>query len=398
MSGSIWSNLVGQDSAVTSLQAAVADARKLERGEPGPAMTHAWLITGPPGSGRSSAATTFAAALVCPEDGCGRCNVCRFAPVGGHPDVEVVIPEGSVIPVDDMRELVLLAAQSPTESPWRVIVIEDADRFHERAANALLKSIEEPTEHTVWVLCAPTLADVFPTIASRTRHVSLRTPSTADVSQFLIDSYGVDPSLASLAARASQGHIGRARALATDDDARIRRQRDLRVPFQLRDLASCVAMAGDIAEASKEAAYARADELDAAEIDLLKRRYYAEGVTKLEKSLRRSYEAELRDLDKEQKRRRTRMIKDEVDRSLVDLQSLFRDVLILQLGADIELFNEELRPGIQQLAGVGSTADTVRRLGALEHARRAVTSGVTVESLLESLMVELKDPWVRASA
>ena len=130
MSASIWSNLVGQDLAITSLQAAVADARKLERGEPGPAMTHAWLITGPPGSGRSSAATKFAAALVCPEDGCGRCNVCRLAPVGGHPDVEVVIPEGSVIPVDDMRELVLLAAQSPTESPWRVIVIEDADRFH----------------------------------------------------------------------------------------------------------------------------------------------------------------------------------------------------------------------------------------------------------------------------
>jgi DNA polymerase-3 subunit delta' len=277
-------------------------------------------------------------------------------------------------------------------------VIEDADRLNDFSGNALLKALEEPTPQTVWVLCAPSIADVLPTIASRTRHVSLRTPSTANVAQLLVDSYGVDPSLASLAARASQGHIGRARALATDDDARIRRQRDLRVPFQLRDLASCVAMAGDIAEASKDAANSHADGLDAAEIDLLKRRYYAEGVTKLEKSLRRSYEAELRDLEKEQKRRRTRMIKDEVDRSLIDLQSLFRDVLILQLGAEIELINEELRPGVQQLAGMGTTADTVRRLGALEHARRAVTSGVTVESVLESLMVELKDPWVRVGA
>jgi DNA polymerase-3 subunit delta' len=398
MSGSLWSNLVGQDSVIANLQAAVHDARKLERGEPGPAMTHAWLITGPPGSGRSSAATKFAAALACPEDGCGECNVCRLAPVGGHPDVEVVVPEGSIIPVELTRELVEQGARLPTEAPWRIIVIEDADRLNDFSGNALLKALEEPTPQTVWVLCAPSIADVLPTIASRTRHVSLRTPSTANVAQLLVDSYGVDPSLASLAARASQGHIGRARALATDDDARIRRQRDLRVPFQLRDLASCVAMAGDIAEASKDAANSHADGLDAAEIDLLKRRYYAEGVTKLEKSLRRSYEAELRDLEKEQKRRRTRMIKDEVDRSLIDLQSLFRDVLILQLGAEIELINEELRPGVQQLAGMGTTADTVRRLGALEHARRAVTSGVTVESVLESLMVELKDPWVRVGA
>jgi DNA polymerase-3 subunit delta' len=318
--------------------------------------------------------------------------------VGGHPDVEVVVPEGSIIPVELTRELVEQGARLPTEAPWRIIVIEDADRLNDFSGNALLKALEEPTPQTVWVLCAPSIADVLPTIASRTRHVSLRTPSTANVAQLLVDSYGVDPSLASLAARASQGHIGRARALATDDDARIRRQRDLRVPFQLRDLASCVAMAGDIAEASKDAANSHADGLDAAEIDLLKRRYYAEGVTKLEKSFRRSYEAELRDLEKEQKRRRTRMIKDEVDRSLIDLQSLFRDVLILQLGAEIELINEELRPGVQQLAGMGTTADTVRRLGALEHARRAVTSGVTVESVLESLMVELKDPWVRVGA
>lgn len=398
MTESIWTNLVGQDVAIETLQAAVVDARKVERGEPGPAMTHAWLITGPPGSGRSSAATKFAAALACPENGCGRCNVCRLAPVGGHPDVEVVVPEGSVIPVDLARALVELAARSPTESSWRVIVVEDADRLNRDSGNALLMSLEEPTPHTVWVLCAPTAADVLPTIASRARHVALRTPSTTDVAQLLIDAYGVDPSLASLAARASQGHIGRARALATDDEARIRRQRDLRVPFQLRDLASCVAMAGDIAEASKESANERADELDASELDLLKRRYYAEGVTRLEKSLRRSYEAELRELEKEQKRRRVRMIQDEVDRSLIDLQSLFRDVLILQIGADVDLINEELRPGIQQLAGAGRAADTIRRLNALEHARRALGPGMNIDTILESLMVELKDPWVRASA
>jgi len=398
MSPTIWSDLVGQEAVIDALRTAVADARKIERGEPGPAMTHAWLITGPPGSGRSSAATKFAAALVCPEDGCGRCNVCRLAPVGGHPDVEVVVPEGSTISVELTRELVDHGARLPTEAPWRVIVVEDADRLNDYSGNSLLKALEEPTPQTVWVLCAPSVADVLPTIASRTRHVSLRTPSTSDVAQLLVDSYGVDPSLAALAARASQGHIGRARGLATDDDARIRRQRDLRIPFQLRDLSSCVAMAADIAEAAKEAANTRADALDAAELDLLKRRYYAEGVTKLERSLRRSYEADLKLLTQDQKRRRTRMIKDEVDRSLIDLQSLFRDVLVVQMGGDIVLINEELRPGIEQLASAGTAADSVRRLGALEHARRSVAAGTSAEAVLESLMVELKDPWVRASA
>ena len=394
----IWSDLIGQDAAIETLAHAVRDAEKLERGEAGPAMTHAWLITGPPGSGRSSAATRFAAALTCPENGCGVCLVCRAVPKGGHPDVHVHVPEGGQILIDDAHELIRLAAQSPSEGPWRIMVIEDADRLNATSANALLKSLEEPTPHTVWILCAPSVEDVLPTISSRTRHVNLRTPSTTDIAALLTEAYGIDPSLAALSARASQGHIGRARALATDPEARNRRQRDMRAPFELRDLARCFAVAGDICDSATAVANERADALDAAESQLLKDRYYAEGVNKLEKGLRRSYEAELKALATAQKRRRKRLVRDEVDRSLIDLAGLYRDVLVIQLDGEVELINEELRPGVEKLASTGTAADTARRLAAIEHARKQLASDVLPTLVCESLMVELKDPQVRAAS
>lgn len=397
MAEGIWADLIGQDAVIDTLGHAVRDAAKLQRGEPGPAMTHAWLITGPPGSGRSSAATRFAAALICPEDGCGVCSVCRTVPIGGHPDVHIHVPEGGQLQVDDARELIALAAKLPTEGPWRVMVVEDADRLNLNSGNALLKSLEEPTPHTVWILCAPSADDVLPTIASRTRHVNLRTPSTADIAALLSEAYGIDPSLAALSARASQGHIGRARALATDPQARNRRQRDMRAPFELRDLARCFAVGGDICDSAIAVANERADALDASESQLLKDRYYAEGVNKLDKGLRRSYEAELKALSTAHKRRRKRLVRDEVDRSLIDLAGLYRDVLVIQLDGDVELINEELRPGVEKLAAASSAADTTRRLGAIEHARKQLAADVLPALILESLMVELKDPQVRAA-
>ena len=220
----VFDELVGQEHAVEVLRAAVADAHSDAPGG-GRAMTQAWLFTGPPGSGRSNAARAFAAALMCPNDGCGECSECHTALIGTHSDVHLVVTELLSIGVEVARELVLEAAAAPSTSSWRVIVIEDADRLTEPANNALLKSIEEPTPHTVWLLCAPSLDDVLPTIRSRTRHIGLVTPSTKDVADYLTKTSGIEPSIASFAARASQGHIGRARGLATSEEARITRSK-----------------------------------------------------------------------------------------------------------------------------------------------------------------------------
>ena len=200
----IWDSLIGQADVVAKLTKAVSDAELITQGESGPGMTHAWLITGPPGSGRSTAATAFAAALVCPLNGCGQCQICRMAPVGGHPDVQIITPTGLSYGVDEARELVRLSSLAPIESPWRVIVVEDADRLTDQAFHALLKTLEEPTPHTVWVLCAPSVEDVLPTIISRTRHLSLRTPTTAEVRDLLINTYSVDPAMAAFAAQTLQ--------------------------------------------------------------------------------------------------------------------------------------------------------------------------------------------------
>lgn len=397
MSRPIWDRLIGQGAVVEELSRAVVDAEHIRRGEPGPGMTHAWLVTGPPGSGRSTAATCFATALVCPEDGCGVCEACRTAPLGGHADVDVVTTETLSYKTDDARELVVRASLAPIKSPWHVIVMEDADRLTEQAVNVLLKAIEEPPPHTVWVLCAPSVEDVLPTIVSRTRHVPLRTPSTHDVAELLVDNYGVDVAMASFAARASQGHIGRARALARDEHSRLRRQEVLRIPFGLQDVPSCFASATNLLGAATEDARAITDPLDALESENLLAEYGdgASGVTQAR--LKRLMTTATKELAARQKTRRTRTIRDQVDRALLDLMGLFRDVLVVQVDGDVPLINEEMRPQLAQLAARSTQNDTGRRLQALAYCRAQVNANVTPQLALESLMVELKDPWIRVA-
>ena len=202
------------------------------------AMTHAWLFTGPPGSGRSNAALAFAAALVCEKGGCGSCNNCKSALAGVHGDVEIVKTEGLSIKIDEIRELLTRTAWAPSMGGWRVVVMEDADRLTESAANALLKAIEEPGLRTVWLLCAPTLHDILPTIRSRCRHIQLHTPSNNDVAKFLVEKHQISPKMADFAARVSQGHIGRARHLATNEDVRNRRNAILSIPSQLNSVSA----------------------------------------------------------------------------------------------------------------------------------------------------------------
>ena len=232
----VWDDLVGQDDLIAGLKDSVAAAGEALQGGRAAGMTHAWLFTGPPGSGRSNAARAFAAALLCEDAGCGECLACRTALAGSHADVIRVVTDQSVIRVDAIRELVRQAALSPAGRRWQILIIEDADRLTDQAADALLKSIEEPPPRTVWLLCAPTVEDVVPTIRSRCRALVLRTPPIEAVAAHLQQRDGIDEPLAVFAARASQGHIGRARALALDEATRNRRQEVLRVPSQLVDL------------------------------------------------------------------------------------------------------------------------------------------------------------------
>jgi DNA polymerase-3 subunit delta' len=375
------------------LSAAVDDAAKIVAGGDGPAMTHAWLLVGPPGSGRSVAARAFAQALQCPEGGCGECSSCRDAGIGTHPDITVVEPIGAFYAVADVRELVAASAAPPLQGRWRVIVLEDADRLAAqagdwRSANALLKAIEEPAERTVWVLCAPSVQDVLPTIRSRCRTLILRTPSTAEVAAVLEGRFGADPSMAAFAARASQGHIGRARRFIRDEEARQRRSDVLDLPLRLIDLDSCLTAAANLVDGADDESKESVQERHAGEREDV-RRVYGVGATGIEvKGVAKA----LGDLEKQHKRRTKRARSDVVDLALQDLMGFYRDVLVLQCGARVALVNEERRPDLERLAAASSRETTVRRMDEIVRTRERLLSNAQPRLVLEAMFLVLRDP------
>ncbi|MBC7291290.1 MAG: DNA polymerase III subunit delta' [Actinotalea sp.] len=374
---SVWDDVVGQEHAVAVLRRAAEEPE---------AMTHAWLITGPPGSGRSNAARAFAAALQCADGGCGRCPDCTTTLAGTHADVTVVATEKVTFTIDEVRRLVGLAQRSPAGGRWRVIVLEDADRMTERTSNVLLKAVEEPPPRTVWLLCAPSPEDVVVTIRSRSRRVSLRVPPVEAVAALLVERDGAAPEVADAAARAAQSHIGLARRLARDPEARERRDRTLRLAASIRGVGDAVLTAAELVEVATAEAKAATADRDAAERTALLRSLGAEEAQTLPPALR----AQVRQLEEDQKRRATRAQRDVLDRALVDLLSLYRDVLVRQLGADVEPVNVAHAEAVDRLAGEGSAEQTVRRMEAIGEARTRLEGNVAPLLAMEAMAVALR--------
>ncbi|HEU5456338.1 MAG TPA: DNA polymerase III subunit delta' [Nocardioides sp.] len=379
VSGGVWDHLVGQPHTAAVLATAAG----------GQGMTHAWLFTGPPGSGRSNAAIAFSAALQCEQGGCGECHACHTVLAGTHADVSVIRTEKLSIGVDEVRDLVRRAALAPAGRRWQVMVVEDADRLTDQACNALLKAIEEPTDRTVWMLCAPTVEDVLQTIRSRCRLVTLSTPTAADVTAFLVRTEGVDETLAASAARASQGHIGRARALARDEATRNRRREVVALPARLTSLGDCMNAAANLNEVTKEEAEAITSTLDEREKRDLDSSY---GV--VERGRRpREYAPALAAMERGQKTRAKRRHLDVVDRGLMDLVSVYRDAIAVAVGAPVALVNEEIRPDVELVARTSSPELNLRRIGWIFDAREQMLEyNVPVALALESMMLALKVP------
>ncbi|GAB4084658.1 DNA polymerase III subunit delta' [Myceligenerans cantabricum] len=350
------------------------------------AMTHAWLITGPPGSGRSVAARAFAAALQCEQGGCGSCHACTTTLAGTHPDVTLLATDKVVITIDEVRDLVATAARTPTAGRWRVIIVEDADRMAERTTNLLLKSIEEPPPHTVWVLCAPSVQDVLPTIRSRCRAVVLRVPPAQAVADLLVRRDGADPAVALSAARAAQSHVGMARRLARDEGARERRAAVLDVARRIRGVGDAVLAAGELVDVAKQEAASATEERDTAErAELLRALGVADG-----EPLPPKLRSQVKQLEEGQKRRATRRQRDVLDRAMLDLLSLYRDVLVVQLGADVEPVNAEHAAMIRDLAGDSTPEQTIRRMDAIGVARQRLDGNVAPLLACEAMTVALR--------
>ena len=373
-SDEFWSEAVGQHEAVRTLQHVTSPEGRAD-------LAHAWLITGPPGSGRSNLAYRFAAALIArtPEE---REDVYRQVRAHTHPDIEVLTTEGSIIKIDDARHVASRSNYAPTNGRFRVILAEDADRLPERTSNTILKELEEPPATTVWILCAPSEADLLPTISSRARSLRLTTPSVEDVARLLEERDGVSADEARRAARLAQNHIGMARKLALHPDARERRDSTLRTVLELRTLPDAMQAATRLTKLAEDDAQALIAERDEAERAEMFRNLGLTPGAAIPMKLR----GQFKDLEADQKRRARRSVTDGVDRMFTDIGALLRDTVLVALGAGGNLINEELRADIEVLAERLEAEGVLARLDQLARAREQLFRNVGAQLVLESLM------------
>ncbi|MFF7281612.1 DNA polymerase III subunit delta' [Streptomyces griseorubiginosus] len=397
----VWDDLVGQERVSEQLAAAARDADALVTAvatdAPPPEaskMTHAWLFTGPPGAGRNQAARAFAAALQCVSPdralggvpGCGFCDGCHTALIGTHADVTSVAAVGTQILADDMRDTVRKSFTSPANGRWQIILVEDAERLNEKSANAVLKAVEEPAPRTVWLLCAPSIEDVLPTIRSRCRHLNLSTPSVDAVADMLVRREGIEPAAAMAAARATQGHVDRARRLATDPAARERRAAVLKLPLRIDDIGGCLRAAQELVDAAADDAKQLAEEMDGKETEELKAAMGAAQGGRMP----RGTAGVMKDLEDKQKRRRTRTQRDSLDLALTDLTAFYRDVLALQLGSKVAIANADAEDALERLARGSSPESTLRRIEAIGACREALDRNVAPLLAVEAMTMALR--------
>lgn len=399
----VFDRLVGQHQVESDLKAA-ADAARQGVGAGGSAMTHSWLFTGPPGSGRSVAAGCFAAALQCTSEGipgCGECHACTTTIAGTHGDVRRVVPEGLSISVKEMRAIVQTASRRPSTGRWQVVVIEDADRLTEGAANALLKVVEEPPNLTVFLLCAPSIdpEDISVTLRSRCRHVQLVTPSVDSIAEVLQQRDGMDAADAKLAASISGGHVGRARRLAADANARTRRRKALSLAAAALRPATAYAAAEELVRAAETEAKEVSATRDETETEELRTALGAGGTGKGAVGALRGSAGVLKDLERRQKSRATRTGRDSMDRALVDLAGLYRDALAHRWGAETVPNHPDLADEAGELASQTTPEGLLNCIEAVLDCREAIMLNVkpqwAVDAMVASLADAFREPFSR---
>ena len=380
---SVWDSLVGQQPVIDMLS-------RIAQGDPSQ-IAQSWLICGPPGSGRSNMARAFAAALESPDHGMSDepTRVTQQVLAGTHPDVTVLATNKVTIGIDQVREIITTSEQMPATAPWRIIIIEDVDRMLERTTNVLLKEIEEPAEHCIWLLCAPSAQDVLPTIRSRTRIVNLAVPSASAVAEFLTSTTNVEPKIAQRAARLSEGHIGIAKLYATDKQVMTDRDELVVGVLNLARASDAVLLAGNLIDNAKAQAEVDASRTAADQEAEFRRINGLEPGERIPPKLRGAFNqiAKKDDL----KRLTTRRTRDVLDRALNSIASIYRDVAVLQNNAEdsVGLINLENRSAITELSVRLNRAGAVARLDEVAHARKRLAGNGNPLLVFESLFCAL---------
>ena len=380
---SVWDSLVGQQPVIDMLS-------RIAQGDPSQ-IAQSWLICGPPGSGRSNMARAFAAALESPDHGMSDepTRVTQQVLAGTHPDVTVLATNKVTIGIDQVREIITASEQMPATAPWRIIIIEDVDRMLERTTNVLLKEIEEPAEHCIWLLCAPSAQDVLPTIRSRTRIVNLAVPSTQAVAGFLTSTTNVEPKVAQRAARLAEGHIGIAKLYATDEQVMTDRDELVVGVLNLARASDAVLLAGSLIDNAKAQAEADASRITAGQEAEFRRINGLAPNDRIPPKLRGAFNQIAKKDDV--KRLVTRRTRDVLDRALNSIASIYRDVAVLQNNAEdsVGLINLENRSPITELSVRLNRAGAVTRLDEVAHARKRLAGNGNPLLVFESLFCAL---------
>ncbi len=355
-------------------------------------MTHAWLITGPPGSGRSVAAVCFAAALQCTSEGapgCGECRACTTTMAGTHADVRRIIPEGLSIGVKEMRDIVQIASRRPGTGRWQIVLVEDADRLTEGAANALLKVVEEPPPSTVFLLCAPSVdpEDIAVTLRSRCRQIALVTPPTAAIAEVLAERDGIAADVAAWAASVSGGHVGRARRLATDPQSRTRRERALSLARDAATPSRAYGAAEELVAAAEAEAKALTVDRNESEAEELRTALGAGGTGKGTAGSMRGATGAIKQLEARQKSRQTRAGRDALDRALMDLATYFRDALVVAAGAGgVAANHPDMAEKVGAMAGHVAPDKLLRCIEAVLECREALAINVKPKFAVDAMV------------
>ena len=387
---SVWDRLIGQAGAVEQLRAAATAGRRALAGDERAKVAHSWLFTGPPGSGRSVAARCLAAALQCTgaEPGCGECSGCRSVLAGSHPDVNELTTEAMTYKVEEVRGWLEVAYSRPSLGRWRVLIVEDADRMTPQTSNVILKSLEEPPAQTLWLLCAPSPDDLLITVRSRCRQLRLTTPPVDSLTKLLMQEAGVSQDHAHLAAQISQSHVGYARALARDPQLRQAQVEALMTALRPQSVGEAVVAAQQLLDLAKKNSVNRLEERNAEELATFKQNL---GLQPGER-VPRPVQAQIRQLEEDQKRRAKRSLADELDRILVDLLGFFRDVTVVQLGSPVPPINPDLMDQVSWWAERVDARGVVDRTEAINLARERLQTNVATTLMLEALLISLVRP------
>lgn len=361
---SVWDDVPIADGPVGLLQRDVAAGR----------VAHAYVFAGTAGRLPTDAALAFTAALVCPEGGCGRCEVCVRVRHRAHPDVEVIEPAGTQMLVDQVREAIRSASRRPVAASRHVIIVEGADRMNPTAQNAFLKALEEPPPSTTIVLLAPSPEALLETVRSRCREVTFHSPPPAEVAT-LLEQRGIEADTARYCARVGGG-LERALTLATDSDARaLRDELVQRVIAPLRDPGEALEAAEWLAGKTRELRDRVA--ADRRAVDAEYREWYREPK---------------RTADERVRREQRRAEQDALEAAIDDVASVLRDLLAARCDPDAQLLNEDVRGPLTERAGqLGPSAEPqlITALGEVERCRRRLRANANVLLTLEELFLAL---------